>query len=59
MRHSMGRRPAKHSDEDDVVTGWRHYVSYMQRAGITSAIKTRMRRRERREAKKGLKRGED
>lgn len=58
-RHSMGRRPAKQSDEYDVVTGWRKYLCYCQRPGVTSAIKKRMRRRERHEAKRSLWYGEE
>jgi hypothetical protein len=58
-KHSMGRRPAKHSDEYDVVTGWRHFLCYMQRAGVTSAVKKRMNRRERRQSKRNLWYGEE
>lgn len=51
---TMGRRPTKHSDENDVVTGWRYYICYMQRAGVVSKIKKRMRRRSRRATKMEL-----
>lgn len=56
---SMGRRATKKSDEFDVVTAWRKYICYMQRAGVTNKIKTRMRRRERRQAKGDLRRDFD
>jgi hypothetical protein len=47
---NAGRKAVK-ADEQDVVTGWRRYICYMDRAGVTSRIKRRMRRRERREGK--------
>ena len=51
----MKRRAVK-ADEHD-VTGWaRRYLCYLQRAGVTSAIKRRMRRRERREGKHRMRR---
>jgi hypothetical protein len=50
----MGRRPVKDWDEDDAVSDWRHVVCYMQRPGVRSSIKRRVRRRERREAKKAI-----
>jgi len=44
----MGRRlPAKSGDEFDAITGWRRVIKCMSKAGIRSAIKRRMRRRER------------
>lgn len=48
------KRKAVKSDEYDVVTGWRHYLCYMQRAGVVSKIKRRMRRRERHDAKRDI-----
>lgn len=48
------KRNAVRADEQDVVTGWRRYLCYMQRAGVTSGIKRRMRRRERHDARRGL-----
>lgn len=47
----MGRLPTKKADEDDVITAWRRMYCYLQRAGVTSAIKRRIRRRERRAGK--------
>lgn len=55
---SMGKRAIVGWDERDVGTGWRRMLAYMQRAGATSRIKTRVRRRERRTASQNLKRGE-
>lgn len=48
------KRMAVKADEQDVVTGFRRYLCYMQRAGVTSRIKRRMRRRERHDARRGL-----
>jgi hypothetical protein len=45
------KRQTKSADEWDIVSGWRHVLCYTQRAGVTSSIKRRMRRRERHEAK--------
>lgn len=42
----MKRKTVK-ADEWDVTTRWRNLLCYMQRAGVTSKIKRRMRRRER------------
>jgi len=46
----MKRRIVKW-DEWDLVTGWRYLVCRYQRAGVTSGIKRRVRRRERRDAR--------
>ncbi len=48
------KRKAKKPDEQDVVTGWRQLLRYMQRAGVTSGIKRRMRKRERHHGKRRL-----
>ena len=48
------KRKAVKADEYDVVSGWRRVLCYMQRAGTTSAIKRRMRRRERHDAKQEI-----
>lgn len=53
---SMGRRQAKQSDEYDVVTDWRRFLCYMKRAGVVSKIKRRMRRRERHDARREIRR---
>lgn len=49
----MKRRVVK-ADEWDVVSGWRRVLCYMQRSGVTDRIKRRMRRRERHDARAGL-----
>lgn len=54
----MKRRAIK-ADEHDVVSGWRRYLCYMQRAGVVSRIKRRMRRRERHEAQHRIRKGTD
>ena len=51
------KRKAKHADEYDVISSWRKYYCYLARAGATNAIKTRMRRRERREARAEIRKG--
>lgn len=49
------KQKLKSADEYDVVNRhWRRVYAYLQRAGATSAIKTRMRRRTRHEAKHQL-----
>lgn len=45
------KRQTKTGAEDDVVTGWRKLLCYLQRPGVTSGIKRQMRRRERHEAR--------
>lgn len=55
---AMKRRAVK-ADEQDVVTGWRRYLCCMQRAGVTDAIKRRMRRRERHQARRRIRREGD
>lgn len=48
------KRKAMKFDEQDVVTGWRRHLCYMQRAGVVAKIKRRMRRRERRDGKREI-----
>lgn len=55
----MPKRKTVKADEWDVVTGWRRWLCYMQRAGVTAGIKRRMRRRERHDHKRELKRGKE
>jgi len=43
----MKRAPLKRADEYDATSVWRKYLCYLQRAGVTNAIKRRIRRRER------------
>lgn len=53
---SMGRRPIKSTDEQDVHTGWRRaYLTY-RRAGQSAKVKRFTRRRERAEARRDIKR---
>ena len=48
----MGRKQTlKGGDEYDVVGGWRKWYCYLQRAGYTKAIKKKMNKRARQEAK--------
>lgn len=54
----MGRRPARDADEVDAVSRWgRRYLCYTQRPGARSAIKRRVRRRERREGRATIRKG--
>lgn len=54
----MGRRPARDADEVDAVSRWgRRYLCYIQRPGVRSAIKRRVRRRERREGRATIRKG--
>jgi hypothetical protein len=53
----MGRRPVRSPVEDDVVTGWRHVMCYVQRAGVRSGVKRAVRRRERRAARTAIRKG--
>jgi hypothetical protein len=46
------KRRAITGAEQDVVTGWRHRLTFTQRAGVTSGIKRQIRRRERREGRR-------
>ncbi|UIW13299.1 hypothetical protein SEA_CREWMATE_47 [Arthrobacter phage Crewmate] len=51
----MGRRETRDGDEYDATSRWgRRYLCYIQRPGVRSAIKRRVRRRERHEARKEL-----
>ncbi|QGZ17342.1 hypothetical protein SEA_POWERPUFF_44 [Arthrobacter phage Powerpuff] len=57
-RSTMGRRPARDADEVDAVSRWgRRYLCYIQRPGVRSAIKRRVRRRERREGRATIRKG--
>lgn len=51
------KRTIKNGYEEDVLADrgrWRRIYCYTQRAGVTSGIKRAIRRRERREAKSGI-----
>lgn len=58
-RPSMGRRQIKSWDEDDAYTSWRQFYCYLDKAGAVKYIKRKTHRRERREAKRAIKRGEE
>jgi hypothetical protein len=49
-------RQARRADEQDVVTGWRRVLSW--RRDEVAAVKRRMRRRERHDARRELRRDE-
>jgi hypothetical protein len=53
---TMAERRAKRADEQDVVTGWRRVLCW--RRGEVSRVKRRMRRRERHDARRELRRDE-
>ncbi len=51
----MGRKQKlKGGDEWDVVTDWRRWYSYLQRAGAVKSIKKKMNKRDRYDAKHKL-----
>ena len=45
------KRVVRGADEQDALTRWRRLYVWTQRAGATSAVKRRYRRRERRDGK--------
>ncbi len=47
----------KMADEWDLVTGWKHVMAYMHRPGVKHAIKTRLARRRRHEARHRIRKG--
>ena len=53
------KREVKTADEQDVFTGWRRMYVWTQRAGATSKVKRRARRRERHEARNRIRQGEE
>ena len=53
----MGRRPVVNGDEQDAYTRWRSVLCYTQRAGVVKAIKRTTHKRERREARAAIRRG--
>jgi hypothetical protein len=52
------KRKTVSAAEYDVISRWRRFYCYLTRAGVTSGIKRQMRRRERRDAKSEIHRGE-
>ena len=51
----MGRKQKLiNGDEHDVVGAWRKVYCYLQRAGVTKKIKTKLNKRFRRQAKEEL-----
>lgn len=58
-RSTMERRPIVTWSEEDAYTGWRKVYCYLGKAGAVAWIKSRTHRRERREAKKALRAGEE
>ncbi len=56
MRESMSRRTVKKADEWDVTSWMRHYLGYLEHPGVTHAVKRRLSRRYRHEAKHQLRR---
>lgn len=55
----MGRRAIVSWDEDDAYTSWRQAYCYLAKAGAVKYIKRKTHRRERREAKQAIRRGDD
>jgi Zn/Cd-binding protein ZinT len=56
---SRRKRIAKSDEETDVYGSWRSIYCYLKRPGSTTQVKKRTHRRERREGKIALRRGED
>lgn len=48
----------KKPDEWDLTTGWKHVMAYMHKPGIKHAIKRRLARRRRHEARHRIRTGE-
>ena len=56
----MGRKQKlKNWNEFDVVTGWRRWYCYLQRAGAVKSIKKQMNKRSRQEGKRRMYTRED
>lgn len=56
----MGRKQKLiDGDEFDVVTKWRRWYCYLQRAGAVKSIKKKMNKRDRQEAKRKMYTKED
>jgi hypothetical protein len=53
------RRRSVTWDEQDAYSGWRRLLASFQRAGAVKRVKTRTHRRERREARASIRRGDD
>lgn len=53
------RQKLKSGDEYDVVTGWYKVMTRFQRSGVRNAVKTRLRRRRRHEAKHAIRKDRD
>jgi len=55
----MGKRPpVTVAGGDDVVSSWRRLLCYTQRPGVTDKIKRNIRRSERHEASRAIRRGQ-
>lgn len=54
----MGRRQMVSWDEQDAYTPWRKVLCYLQYPGVVKKIKRKTHRRERREAKQAIRRGD-
>lgn len=55
----MSKRRCVTADERDAYTAWRKVLCYMGRPGVVKAIKRRTHKRERREARQAIRRGDD
>lgn len=52
------RQKLKTGAEWDLVSGWRHFLCYMQRAGVKKKLKKQLNKRERQDAKREIERSE-
>jgi len=55
----MGRRAIEGLDEEDAYTAWRRMYRYLDHAGAVKFVKRKTHRRERRESKRALRRGDE
>lgn len=56
---TMSKRRCVTADEHDAYTAWRKMLCYLGRPGVVKAIKRRTHKRERREARQAIRRGDD
>lgn len=55
----MGRRRMVAWEEQDAYTSWRRVYVYLQRPGVVASIKRKTHKRERREARAAIRKGEE
>ena len=58
-RVAMGRRAIVTCAEQDAFTGWRNVLCYIQRPGVVAKIKRGANKRERQQARRDIRRGDE